>query len=482
MAADSRSTGQRFWRWLGSVRTGIVLLIIVGLASATGTVVLQRPLTEPEQLQRAYTPETLRWLDALGLTDVFHTWWFVGLLLLLCLNIVLTSLERFPAAWRFLARPYRRPEPQFLSGLALQKQFAIRDEVSGVETAETVFRRMGLKPQRLGNSSGASLFAERNRLSRLAPYVVHASLLLIVGGGIADAVWGYRGYLALTLNQQSNQIEMRDGARKTLPFVVRCEGAGREDYPDGSPRRWWSRLAVVEAGREVKKKEIEVNDPLVHRGIRFYQSGYGSTGEVAALHLRAALKADPRAIRDVWLRPGELLRLDEETSVKLAAFYPDFVLRGNRMESRSDQPNNPAIQLVVTTKKSGETNVWLFPRFPGFAYKDSSPYGFEVRDLQMGYFTGLQVSHEPGQWAVWAGVILMGLGLVLAFYFVHVRYWAVTLDDGRGRLVLWVGASASKNREWLQERFAKLVEDIENELKTDPEPCAATQAGSLVST
>ena len=166
------------------------------------------------------------------------------------------------------------------------------------------------------------------------------------------------------------------------------------------------------------------------------------------------------------LRPGETLPLDPETSVSLAAFFPDFVLRGKEVDTRSTQPNNPAMQLLVNSKKSGAAKVWLFPNFPSFAHPDASPYAFQLRELQMGYFTGLQVSHEPGQWAVWAGVVLMGVGLAAAFYFIHVRVWAVPVSDDRGRLMLWVGASASKNREEFEERFQKLVDEIQGRLTT----------------
>jgi len=456
----------RIWPTLSSIRTGIVLLIVVGVTSAAGTLVLQRPQTDPEQLVNAYSPETLRWLDRLGLTDVFHSWWFATLLALLGLNIVLASLERFPVAWRYFSRPYRRPAPHFLAGLGLQKEIAIREQESGIEAAEKAFRRSGLKPQRVANSGSTSLYAERHRSSRLAAYVVHTSLLLIFGGGIADALWGYRGYVSLNQNQQTNQIELRDGVKKTLPFTIRCDAAGQENYPDGSPRRWWSQLAVIEDGREVAKNTIEVNLPLVYRGIRFYQSGYGATGEVDAIGLRASLKADPAVTREVALRFGESQPLDPETSVRLTAFFPDFMLRGKQVENRSDQLNNPAIELLVQSKKAGEAKVWLFPKFPSFSHPDSSPYAFEFRDLHRGYFTGLQVSHEPGQWAVWSGVVLLALGLAMAFYFVHARYWAVPVSDASGRLVLWVGAKASKNRDGFAERFHRLVAEIENNLKS----------------
>ncbi|HUK86997.1 MAG TPA: cytochrome c biogenesis protein ResB, partial [Terriglobales bacterium] len=113
MAANLHSRRQRAWQSLASVRTGIILLILVGAVAAAGTVILQRPATDPDQIQRAYSPGLLRWLDALGLTNVFHSWWFALLLALLSLSIVLASIERFPTAWHYFARPYRRPEPHF---------------------------------------------------------------------------------------------------------------------------------------------------------------------------------------------------------------------------------------------------------------------------------------------------------------------------------------------------------------------------------
>ncbi len=478
--SDSRSIPQRFWKTFSSVATGIVLLILVVIASAAGTLILQRPLTEADQMQRAYSPALLRWLDATQLTDVFHSLWFVALLSLLCLNIVLASIERFPNVWRYFSKPYRRPDAHFLTGLPLHAEIPVRSTQRAVEAAERAFRRLHMKPQHVGAGENFSLYAERHRFARLAAYVVHLSLLLIFGGGIVDAVWGYRGYMSLTLDSQSNQIDMRDGTKKAIPFTVRCEGAGQENYADGSPRRWWSRLTVLENGREVKRKEIEVNEPLVHRGLRFFQSGYGSTGEVGSIRLLAVSKKDPADSREIVLHPGESVALDAEHFVQLAAFVPDLVINGNRIESRSDQPNNPAIQLSIASQKAGESKMWLFANYPAFSHPSNAPYDFKFQDLAMGYFTGLQVAYEPGQWAVWAGCIVMGIGLMMAFYFVHIRYWAVPVDDGRGRLVLWIGAAASKNREQFEERFRLLVKEIEQELQVDPAEERHVKAASLV--
>jgi len=103
MAVDANSVSRKTWQTLSSIKTGVVLLITVVMLSAAGTIVLQRPVTEPDEMQRAYSPQVLRILDAVGLTDVFHAWWFVTLMLLVSVSIVAASVERFPNAWRYYA-------------------------------------------------------------------------------------------------------------------------------------------------------------------------------------------------------------------------------------------------------------------------------------------------------------------------------------------------------------------------------------------
>ena len=113
MAFDLSSIPKRIHKILANLRTGIVLLILVVIAAATGTFILQRPVTDADKLSQAYSPNVLRWLDRLMLTDVFHSWWFLTLLALVSLSIVFVSIDRFPNAWRFYARPYRKTDPHF---------------------------------------------------------------------------------------------------------------------------------------------------------------------------------------------------------------------------------------------------------------------------------------------------------------------------------------------------------------------------------
>src|SRR5579864_3017434 len=100
MPANPSRLTRKIWQVLSSIKTGVVLLITVVVLSAAGTIVLQRPVTEPDEMQRAYSPQMLRILDGVGLTDVFHARWFVALMILVSLSIIAASIERFPNAWR----------------------------------------------------------------------------------------------------------------------------------------------------------------------------------------------------------------------------------------------------------------------------------------------------------------------------------------------------------------------------------------------
>ena len=460
------SLPRKIWQTLGAIKTGVILLILVVIFSAAGTVILQRPATDPDEMQRAYSPQVLQVLDTLKLTDVFHAWWFVLLMALVSLSIISASVQRFPNAWRFFSRPYKSPDQNFRNALPQHTLIPVKDkdEEAAVSAAERALQKSGFRPERIVRENNFSLFGERNRISEMAVYIVHASLLLIFLGGIVDALYGWRAFLSLTRGEAQTQVQPQNSKPRDLGFAIRCDSAGRENYADGSPKKWWSNLSVLENGKVVQSKQIVVNEPLVYNGIRFYQASFGDTGKIDKLVLTATAR-DGRASKDIPIGLDETQAVDNDTTVRLAEFFPDYAVGDGKVYARSNSLENPAAHLVVESKKSGQSiNVWL-PPIPGLEQNGDSPYAFEGKDVQMAYFTGLEISHEPGQWAVWAGVVLMGFGLAVVFYLVHVRIWVVPVHDAGGRLQLWVGGVANKNKDAFEQRFNDVVKEIEAELK-----------------
>lgn len=469
MAFEVISIPKRLYKALANLRTGVVLLILVVIASALGTFVLQRPVTEPEKLQAAYSPQTLRLLDRLTLTDVFHSWWFLTLLALVSLSIVLVSIDRFPNAWRFYARPYRKTDSHFRGANQYKVEIPIKSADQGLNAAERALKKLGWPIERIVDNGETSLYSEKHRFSVMAVYLIHASLLLIFLGGIIDGVLGFNGFMSVPQGQQRNTIELKNGKTKQLPFSVKCIAAGQENYTDGSPKKWWSKLAVVDGGKEVNSKEIVVNDPLVYHGLRFYQASYWIDGKKVD-GLRIGYSGLDSRLIPVELKNGQPVSLDADTTVTLVEFLPDAFVRDGQVFKKSDTMENIAFGLdVVNRTNNSSTRVWLFPVERNVMGGDNLKFQFtnptSAKDIDFAPVTGLEVSSEPGQWLVWAGCLLMGVGLFVAFYLVHMRIWAVAIPDERGKPVLWVGGSANKNKDSFEQKFGALIAEIRCEIE-----------------
>ena len=457
---------QKIYKTLAAIKTGIFLLIVTGVFSAVGTLILQRPTTEIDELERTYSPTTLLWLDRFGLTDVFHTWWFATLLALVSLSIIFASIERWPNAWRFYARPYRRPEPTFRKTLPNRAEIPVVDGKSGLEAAARAFSKVGIRTERIVENDTPSLYAERHRFSVMAVYVVHLSLLMILAGYIIDLSFGYRGFMQIVKGTSTDAYSLRvrnEEVTRHLPFAVRCDDTGQENYQDGTPKKWWSKLTIVENGRDVAHKEIKVNDPFTYNGMRFYQSSFGPSGDLEFVELKAAKPENLTNPVTVKLKVNETVPVDADTTVKLAKFIPDFFIQDQEVFKKSDNLVNPAFQLVVTYKGK-EAKTWLMPAVQNITDAAGMPYVFTYANLGMLNYTGLQVSHLPGQWGIWAGVVLMAVGLGVAFYMVHMRFWAIAVNDPNQGWTIWVGGACNKNKERFEERFNALVEAIRNEV------------------
>ena len=77
-----------------------------------------------------------------------------------------------------------------------------------------------------------------------------------------------------------------------------------------------------------------VNDPLVYRGVRFYQASYGNTGKLDTLVLTATPRVgqDPK---EFTIGLNETHTLDADTTVQLAEFIPDYVVQDGHVYARS---------------------------------------------------------------------------------------------------------------------------------------------------
>ncbi len=164
-----------------------------------------------------------------------------------------------------------------------------------------------------------------------------------------------------------------------------------------------------------------VNDPFVYKGIRIYQSSMGQSSTPRTLTFTATpAKGGEAAEVEVPLK-GKAVLADGE-SLSVLRWVPDYYVQDNEVYKKSDDADNPAVQLGLTNAQGETKKLWILYSQLNSTKGQDAPYEFAIKSATWEKFTGLEVSHQPGQFGVWIGVVLMAFGLLIAFYTQHVAH------------------------------------------------------------
>jgi len=435
------------WDLLCSVRLTIFLLILLALTSIFGTII---PQNAPAiQYVQQFGPGFYRFLNVLGLFDMYHSWWFRGILGLLAINIISCSSARFPRMWRNMTHPRGEIEKVRIGTLPHAKE--LKRSLSPEEVAEKAFsiaRRIFWNPLRSETPEAITIFAERGRTSKLGVYITHLSILIILTGALIGSLFGFKGFVNIPEGETVDRIftRQRHGMMsKDLGFKVRCDDF-RITYYDVNPqerlvKEYISTLTFLEDGREVMKKEVRVNHPLTFNGLRFYQSSYGSIPEIT---LTVENENQGENFSFV-VREGERVRIPgSEAFFEVLKYHPQIHGFGE------------GIAVAFLKPMAMPQRFWLLKVRPKFV----DGYHFTLKGVVQREYTGLQVTQDPSVWAVWVGCILLVWGLLVAFFFSHQRMWILI---PRGKATILVSGTANKNRMAFEKRFHQAIAALERE-------------------
>jgi cytochrome c biogenesis protein len=276
---------QGVYQKLASPKLTVFIFLVLAAASVVGTLMPQG-LSEAD-LQRHYGQRAIWFITTFGLNDLYHTGWFRFLLLFLCANLVVCTMERLPKTLKVFRRSEEQVDPQKLAKFSLNCQFA-----SNLPRDETEARLISIISEefgtlhRLDGADHLAGVAEKGRWSPLMVYVVHLSVLLVLCGALVGSIFGFKGFMNILEGEAVSEV-MLDGSNRVLnlPFQVRCDKFDVSYYDNGMPREFRSDLTLIRDGKEVLKQELRVNDPLTYDGITFYQASYGARLKDAEVEL-----------------------------------------------------------------------------------------------------------------------------------------------------------------------------------------------------
>jgi cytochrome c biogenesis protein len=433
------------WDLLCSVRLSIFLLILLALASIVGTLIKQN--ASPIEYVQQFGPGLYGFLNRLGLFDMYHSWWFRGILALLAINIISCSWTRFPRIWRKITRPQGEVDKVRVATLPYTKR--LKRSLSPEEAAgkaSSIIRGIFKKPLLSETNEATVIFAERGRMSRLGVYITHLSILIILSGGLIGSLFGFKGFVNIPEGDTIDRIftRQRQGMMpKTLGFEVRCDDFRITYYDMNTPERlvkeYITTLTFLEDGREMMKKEVRVNHPLTFNGLRFYQSSYGSIPEITL----TVGNENQEENLSLVAHEGERVKIPgSEAFFEILQYHPQIHDFGE------------GIVMALVKPMALPQRFWLLKVRP----KLVDGYQFTLKGVTQREYTGLQVTKDPGVWVVWVGCILLVCGLIVAFFFSHQRMWVLI---PRGKSTILVAGTANKNRMAFESKFHKAITALE---------------------
>ena len=443
------------WKSFASVKLAIFLIILLVLASVLGTLIPQGRSAEE---YAARYGDLAGLFVRLQLTNLYRSPWFLTLLFLFAVNLSVCTVTRLGPKLRRAFGP--GPGTDAGSVAAMKVRGRLRMAGPTGAAAARVAQELGSRRYAVraaGGDDGTVLLARKRRLGWLGSDAVHVGLLVILAGGIVSGLAGRRSHLALVEGQTADVPH--------AGFRVRLDRFETELYPQGGVKAWKSTVSVLEDGEPVRTEIVKVNRPLIHRGFHFYQSSYGWDWENPKLEIAVGTKGEPASARSVFVRTGERVPVDGPgiTHLSVRRFVPDFVLgEGNRVQSRSREPRNPAVLVEAWRGEEQVYTGWVFAKFPDFG--DGHGDGraalfFVLKDFQAGQYSVLEAAKDPGAGFIWAGCLFVTAGVFLAFYWTPREIRAV-LAPGAGGTEATLGGFAAKGRDAFRSEFEAVCESL----------------------
>ncbi|MDD2857588.1 MAG: cytochrome c biogenesis protein ResB [Candidatus Nanopelagicales bacterium] len=463
------STGFLRWAWrqLTSMKTALVLLFLLALASVPGSVLPQRGI-DPIKV-REWIADAPTWgpiLDRFGFFDVYSSPWFSAVYLLLFLSLVGCVIPRVGVHYRAM-RSTPPPAPRFLDRFAGTRELPLQGTpAEALDAARTALRSAHWRVVSGPVDQPTWVSAERGYLRETGNLVFHVSLLLVLVSIAFGGLFGWKGNVIVrqgasfsnTLTQYDAWGGGRFASAQSLPpfsftldeFTVDFE---RGVAQRGAPRAFEADVTYrASPEAPAQRAVIAVNEPLAVDGAKVFLVGHGyapvvritdrqgtvvfddavpflpqdgnftSTGVVkvpdASPQIGLQALFLPTAALDQTLGPHSTFPAPDDPALFMSAWKGDLGLDAGEPQS---------VYRLVTDKM---TKIGLGQLRPGQTW--TLPDGSGTVTLA-GYtrWASFQIAQDPGKEIALLAVAIAIMGLTLSLFIRRRRVWVKITDrDG----------------------------------------------------
>ncbi|MGV0807150.1 cytochrome c biogenesis protein ResB [Mycolicibacterium setense] len=496
------------WRTLTSMGTALVLLFLLALGAIPGALLPQRSLNESKVDEYLAAHPTLGpWLDRVQAFDVFSSFWFTAIYVLLFISLVGCLTPRMIEHFRNL-RAVPVPAPRNLGRLPKHHAEQVNAEADVV--AETVARRLKgwRKVTRKQDDEITEISAEKGYLREFGNIVFHFSLLGLLVAVAAGKLFGYEGNVIVIADGGPGFCTASPAAFDSFragntvdgtslsPICLRVNDFDAHYLPTGQALSFAANIDY-QSGEDLAANiwqpyRLEVNHPLRIGGDRVYLQGHGY-----APTFTVTFPDGQQRSQTIQWRPEEQMTLlssgvmridppagtypdaDERRKHQIAIqglFAPTKQLEGTLLSSSFPALNDPAVAVDVYRGDTGldtgrpQSLFSLDPRLIDRKQLTKVARvnlvegqdtrlddGTKVRFDGAVPFVNLQVSHDPAQ--VWVLVFAMSMmaGLLVSLVVRRRRIWVRVQPAGAGTVNVELGGLARTDNSGWGDEFEKLT-------------------------
>ena len=523
------------WRQLTSMRTALILLVLLALGSIPGSVLPQQG-SDPGAVQQYFAshPGLAPWLNHLGLFNVFAAPWFAAIYLLLFASLVGCVVPRTfrlvgaartppPRAPRNLARlPHSSSYPS-----ALSPEAAVDGAAAILAGQRFRLRRSAADDQQRGGA-GYWVSAEKGYLREVGNLLFHLSLLGVLLSIAAGGLFGYKADKLLVEGQSfSNTSSALDefhpgrlvSGSDLPPFSMTLDkftaGYIQSGQSRGQPSNFDADVTYTASpGAAPGTYHIRINDPLSVDSLKVYLIGHGYAPEFKVTGANGQVTYDEAtpfipANTGTFLSDGVVKAPGAATGTDLGfmgVFVPTAISAGGTLDSIFPAADNPAVSLIGYTgdlglnsgvpqsvyqlDTTGMTKLSGSPHLlaPGQTWTLPGGRG-SVTFVGVKQWASLAITYDPGQVPALVCGILALAGLLLSFFVRRRRVFvrAVPAASGTGSVVTVGGLTRSDASGGFEEEFTELAAEIaaaeppghaEPESGNQPEPSKQSEPGA----
>lgn len=463
---------------LSSVRLGVVLLVLLGLACLVGMLIMQQNVEGFANYYQTLTPAQRLVYGRLKFFDIYHCWYFNALLALLSTNIILASIDRFPKTWAIAAKPNLTVPLRWLKeqrGSATVTLSGSRDHV--LDRLESELHAFGWrKIVKTVKDDKVFLFSEKGRWNRFGAYAVHVGLLTIFLGGFLTAQLGSTGQLPLAPGKSTDRmsetvvdLDRVNEVTMKLPFEIWFDDIEQKLIKKDGPILasntidWITRFTIKDDTGE-HKATAQMNHPFDYRGYRFFQASFMPVGRARNITVRLTNGSGEN--QDVVIPRNGTAALADGTKIDFAEFRGNFRIGPEDTNEDTSAYPNPAAVLRVTPPNAAPQAAYAFgPQMAAMpvAKKPVAGYTFQLVDFEkVSDQHILSVQRDPGSNVVYVGFVLLFITLVGVFFFSHQRVWVVVDGNSENTSEVHIGGSTNRNWNSFEDKLARLVSKLAN--------------------